>query len=287
MVHIIADTTACLPVDVAERYHIPVIPQILVLGSNSFKEGSEIDHATFMKWLRTSPEMPKTAAPPPELFTEEFRRMVSTGEPILCIHPSCEVSGTVRSATIAAQDFPDADIRVIDTRTIGSPLMTMVTLAARWAEAGEDADTIETRLRQDFIPNCRIYFLVATLEYLAKGGRIGAAAALLGSVLQIKPILVMNDGRVDQFERERTHRRALARLKEMAVHDIPAQLAEHVTVMHAAVPDQAAALAEFLRQHFNLTRVTVVDIPPAIVTHAGPGVLCIGFFLDHNRPLTR
>jgi len=164
--------------------------------------------------------------------------------------------------------------------------MTMVTLAARWAEVGEDADTIETRLRREYIPNCRIYFLVATLEYLAKGGRIGAAAALLGSVLQIKPILVMNDGRVDQFERERTYRRALARLKEMTIQDIPTYLAEHVTVMHAAVPDQAAALAEFLRHHFNLAQVPVVDIPPAIVTHAGPGVLCIGFFMDHHQPST-
>ena len=286
MVHIITDTTACLPTDTAERFHIPVIPQILVLGSESYKEGSEIDHATFMQWLRTSSEMPKTAAPPPELFTEEFKRLVPTGEPILCIHPSCEVSGTVRSATIAAQDFPDADIRIIDTRTIGSTLMTMVTLAAGWAEAGEDADTIETRLRQEFILNCRIYFLVATLEFLAKGGRIGGAAALLGSVLQIKPILVMNDGKVDQFERERTHRRALVRLKELILQDMPPHLAEHVSVMHAGVPDQAAELAEFLRQQFNLEKVPVVDIPPAIVTHAGPGVLCAGFFMDQNQPST-
>jgi DegV family protein with EDD domain len=282
MVHIITDTTACLPEETAQRYNIPVIPQILVLGSDSYQEGVEIDHAAFLEWLRSASEMPKTAAPPPELFTEQFKRLAPTGEPILCIHPSSEVSGTVRSATIAARDFPDADIRIIDTRTIGSTLMTLVILAAQWAEAGEDADTIEARLREEFIPNGRIYFLVATLEFLAKGGRIGGAAALLGSVLQIKPILIMKDGRVDQFERERTHRRALARLKELAIQDIPPHVAKHISVMHAAVPDQAAALAAFLSEHFDVGQIPVVNIPPAIVTHAGPGVLCIGFFVDNN-----
>ncbi len=280
MVHIITDTTACLAPETAARYDIPVIPQILVLGSQSYREGAEIDHATFMDWLRTSPEMPKTAAPPPELFIEQFKRLAPDGQPILCIHPSCEVSGTVRSATIAAQEFPEVDIRVIDTRTIGSPLMTMVELAAGWAQAGDDADTIEARLRDTFIPNCRIYFLVATLEYLAKGGRIGGAAALLGSVLQIKPILMMKDGHVDQFERERTHRRALARLKEMLLGDISPHYAPHTSIMHASAAEQAQALAEFLCQHYNLPEIPVVDIPPAIVTHAGPGVLCVGFFID-------
>ncbi len=278
MVKIITDTTAGLPDSVAERYNIPVIPQVIIFGSDSYLEGQEIAHATFMQRLERSEELPKTSAPPPELFVEEFERMVPEGEPILCIHPSSELSGTVRSATVAAAKFPKADIRVIDTRVIGSPLATLVTLAAEWSADGADADTIEARIRH-LIPRCRIYFLVATLEYLAKGGRIGGAAALLGSVLRIKPILTLRDGRADQLERTRTHRRAVARLKELVVEQIPGDGSGHLSVMHASAPDQAQALADDLRARLDLPSVPILDVPPAIVTHAGPGVLAVAFFV--------
>jgi DegV family protein with EDD domain len=278
MVKIITDTTAGLPDEVAQRHNIPVIPQVIIFGSDAYLEGQEIDHATFMERLQASTELPRTSAPPPELFSQKFARLVPEGESILCIHPSTELSGTVRSATVAAVDFPDADIRVIDTRVIGSPLATMVTLAAEWAEAGLDADAIEGRIR-DLIPRCRIYFLVDTMEYLAKGGRIGGATALLGSVLQIKPILTLRDGQIDQFERTRTHRRAVARLKELAFEQIPRDGSGHLSVMHAAVPEEARALADDLCAELNLDSVPILDVPPAIVTHAGPGVLAVGFFV--------
>jgi DegV family protein with EDD domain len=278
MVKIITDTTASLPVETARRYDIPVIPQVIIFGTDSYLEGIEIDKPTFMQRLRTSRELPKTAAPPPELFVKEFERLAPEGEPILCIHPSSEVSGTVRSATLAARDFPNADIRVIDTRFIASPLATMVTLAAEWAEAGDDADTIEGRLH-DLIPRCRLYFLVATLEYLAKGGRIGGASALLGSMLQVKPILIFQDGQVNQFERERTHKRAVARLKELVLEQIPRD-GHHLSVLHADVPNQGQALADDLGAQLGLSDIPIFDIPPAIVTHAGPGILGVGFFVS-------
>jgi DegV family protein with EDD domain len=278
MVKIITDTTAGLPSEVARQYDIPVIPQVIIFGSDTYLEGQEIDHQTFMERLQASKELPKTSAPPPELFSREFERLVPEGEPILCIHPSTELSGTVRSATVAAADFPDADIRVIDTRVIGSPLATLVTLAAERAEAGLDASSIEDHIR-DLIPRCRIYFLVDTLEYLAKNGRIGGAAALLGSVLSIKPILTLRDGRADQFERTRTHRRAVARLKELVFEQIPHDGSGHLSVMHASSPDQAQALADDLRAQLGLQSAPILDVPPAIVTHAGPGVLAVAFFV--------
>lgn len=278
MVKIITDTTSGLPAEIARRYNIPVIPQIIIFGKDSYREGVEMDNAAFMARLATSAELPKTAAPPPELFAQEFRRLVPTGEPILCIHPSAEVSGTVRSATVAKDDFPGADIRVIDSRVIASPLATMVTLAARWAEAGVGADEIEARIR-DMIPRCRIYFLVDTLEYLAKGGRIGGATALLGSVLQIKPILTFRDGKVDQFDKERTHKRALARLKDLVLDQYPRNAEGHLSVMHAGVPEQAQALASDLGAALGVRQVPILDVPPAIVTHGGPGILGVGFFV--------
>jgi DegV family protein with EDD domain len=279
VIHIITDTTSGLPHHISERFHIPVIPQIINFGNKSYYEGVDIDNATFMKMLRASKELPKTAAPPPELFVQEFTRLLPSASTILCIHPSAEISGTVRSAEVAAQEFPASDIRIIDTRTVGSPLATLVQLAAEWASQGVDADTIELQLKQ-MIPCNRIYFLVDTLEYLAKGGRIGGATALLGSVLKIKPILAMKDGRVDQFEKERTQKRAIDRLVELVKAQAAKDDKAFISVMHASVPELASAFAKTLCKEFSLDEIPILDVPPAIVTHGGPGILAAAFFTD-------
>lgn len=278
MVRIIADTTSCLSKEIAQKYDIPVIPQVINFSTDSYYEGVDIDIDTFMARLKTSAELPKTAAPPPELFVEQFQRLAPLGEPILCIHPSAEVSGTVNSATVAAIDFPDADIRVIDTRLVASPLGTIVRLAAEAAALGADADTVVALVR-DLSQRCRLYFLVSTLEYLARGGRIGGAAALLGSVLRVKPILHVQDGRVEPFEKERTHKRAKARLKEIVLEQIPRDGSGYLSIMHADCLEEGRALADELGRQINQPEVPVVDVPPAIVTHTGPGILAAGFFI--------
>lgn len=281
MTKIITDTTSCFSSELANKYDIPVIPQIINFGEESFYEGTQLDNATFMQKLNLAKELPKTAAPPPELFSLEFQRLVPLGETILCIHPSAEVSGTVRSASVAAMDFPEADIRVIDTRTVSSPLGTMVNFAAEWADQGVDPDTIVARLNS-LIVRCKVYFMVATLEYLARGGRIGGAAALLGGMLQVKPILAIHDGKVDQYERERTYKRALARLKEIVIEQAPLDGSAHMTVMHAGVPEEGQTLASELSALANQPVIQVFNVPPAIVTHAGPGVLGVGFFTSEQ-----
>jgi DegV family protein with EDD domain len=282
MVQIITDTTAVLPPQIAAQYHILVIPQLISFGEESFAEGVDIDIETFMQKLKAARQLPKTAAPPPELFVQAFKRLVPLGEPILCIHPSAEVSGTVRSATVAARDFPGADIRVIDTRLIASPLGTVVQLAAQGAAAGLDADTIEARIKE-MAQRCRIYFLVPTLEYLAKGGRIGGATALLGAALQIKPILTLGDGRVEPFEKERTMKKTLARLKALVSEQYPRQSEGYLTVMHGGVPEEAHSLASDLAQQLGLAAIPIFNLPPAIITHGGPGVLAVGFFGDQGE----
>ena len=281
MVKIITDTTACLAPEIAEKYGIPVIPQVIHFGEESYLEGTQLDIETFMSRLKMARELPKTAAPPIELFIEEFKRLVPYGEPVLCIHPSTEVSGTVRSATLAAQEFPDADIRIIDTRLISSPLATLVELAAKWSAEGLEAELIVSRL-MDYSKRCRIYFLVDTLEYLQRGGRIGSAAALLGGVLQIKPILRVHEGKVDQYERERTHKRAIARLKEITLEQIPRDGTGYLSIMHAGVYSQGKALADELGKMVGQSYVPIVNLPPAIVTHGGPGILGVGFFVKNG-----
>jgi DegV family protein with EDD domain len=279
MIHIITDTTSGLPREISKRYDIPVIPQVIIFGDKSYYEGIDIDNAMFMKMLISSKELPKTAAPPPELFVQEFTKLVPAGGTIFCIHPSSDISGTVRSAFTAAQEFPNADIRIIDTRTVGSSLATLVELAAKWASNGENADYIEKTINQ-LIPRNRIYFLVDTLEYLAKGGRIGGASALLGSVLKIKPILSLKDGHVEQFEKERTLKRAINRLVELVKTQAARDSEAYISVMHAAVPELAREFARTLCNEFSLDNIPILDVPPAIVTHGGPGILAAAFFTD-------
>ncbi len=282
MIKIITDTTSGLPADISQRYHIPVIPQIINFGEKSYYERVELDNPTFMRYLRASKELPKTAAPPPELFLQEFKKLSTTDCTIFSIHPSAEVSGTVRSAQVAAQEFPRMDIRVIDTRTVGSPLATLVQLAAEWVEQGNDADLIESKINK-MIPLNRVYFLVDTLEYLAKGGRIGGATALLGSVLRIKPILALTNGRVDQFEKERTQKNAIKRLFELVKTQAARNGEAYISVMHAAVPDLAHEFASTLCAEFDLKSIPILDVPPAIVVHGGPGILAAAFFTDGSK----
>ena len=279
MIHIITDTTSGLPLEISNRYHIPVIPQVINFGNKSYYEGVDIDNAMFMKMLTESKDLPKTAAPPPELFVREFTKLVPLGGTIFCIHPSASISGTVSSAYTAVQEFPTADIRIIDTRTVGSSLATLVELAAEWVSKGDDADSIEKRIIE-MIPRNRIYFLVDTLEYLAKGGRIGGAAALLGSVLKIKPILALKDGKVDQFEKERTQKRAINRVVELVKSQASRSGDAYISIMHAAAPDLARKFADILCGEFNIHAIPILDVPPAIVTHGGPGLLAAAFFID-------
>ena len=277
MTRIIADTLCGLSLEQARSLGIPMISQVINFGEESFREGIDMDHAAFMARLRAGKELPKTSAPYPGDFLAVFEELAAAGESLVCIHPSAEVSGTVRSALTARESVSEADIRIIDTRTIAGPLASIVLAADRLAKAGASADQVEA-LVHEMMPRARIYFLVDTLEYLRRGGRIGGAAALVGGVLQIKPILTFANGKVEPFEKERTKKRALARLKELILAEAARGPEAQLSVMHTAAPAEAAALAAELKTALGLTEAMVMDLVPAIVTHAGPGALAVGFF---------
>jgi DegV family protein with EDD domain len=280
MVKIIAETLACLSAEVVERYQIPVIPQIINFGNDSYREGMDMDVAAFIERLKESSTPPTTAAPPPGAFITLFEQYNKEDEAVICVLPTSELSGTVASVTAAKRDFPDIDIRIIDTRLIGSPLGTLVEQAAKWAQEGCDVNEIEERVRA-LAARCKIYFMVDTLEYLVRGGRIGGASALLGSMLQMKPILTIEDGRVEPFERTRTHKRAVARLKELVTDRYPQENNGFLTVMHADALEEANIIAKDLKEFLQLEQeVPVLPMPPAIITHGGPGTLAAAFFVN-------
>jgi DegV family protein with EDD domain len=277
MVRIVADTTSGLPREMLKKLGIPLIPQIVVFGEDSFRDDTELDTATFLQKLKASPVLPKTSAPPPALYHPVFEQALRDGQDVIVVAPSAKVSGTVRSAEVAAQDFPKLKVVVVDTRTVAGTLADLVLLAHTWAQEGADIDTIVSRLNE-WIPRGHIFFLVNTLEYLQKGGRIGGAKALLGEMLQVKPILCVKDGQVEPFEQQRTKRRALARLLEIVEEQCPKSAEAHLSVMQADAAGEAGYLAAELRTRMNVASIPIYELPPAIVTHGGPGALAIGFF---------
>lgn len=277
MVQIIADTTCGLPRDLLKQRGIPLIPQVVIFGEDSYHDDCELDTATFLKKLKAASTLPKTAAPEPTLYHPVYREFLDRGQAIVVVAPTSKASGTLRSAEVAAQDFPGADIRVVDTLTIAGNLASLVLLADEWAKAGADADTIVKRIK-DMIPRSKIYFLVDTLEYLAKGGRIGGAKALVGELLQVKPILTVREGQVEAFEQQRTKKRALARLIEIVREQCPKSDEAHLCVMQADAENEARQLADCLKSEIGCAEIPIYELPPAIVVHAGPGTLAVGFF---------
>jgi len=278
MVKIVADTTSGLPREMLKLLGIPLIPQIVVFGEKSYRDDTELDTASFLAKLKASKELPKTAAPAPALYNPIYADAKQIGESVIVIAPSAKLSGTVRAAMVAAQDFVGADVRVVDSLTIAGNLASLVLMADAWAKSGLDADTIVSRLNE-WIPRGRIYFLVNTLEYLQKGGRIGGAKALMGELLQIKPILCLREGQVEPFEQQRTKKRAVARLLEIVEEQCPKSSEAHLCVMQADAIEEAEMLASDLRSRMHLTSIPIYELPPAIVVHGGPGVLGIGFFV--------
>jgi DegV family protein with EDD domain len=277
MAKIIADTTSCLPVSIKEEFGIPVVPQLVHFGEKSYTEGLDINHLSFLDKLRQSKELPKTSAPPPEMFADLFKSHQNPAEPIFCIHPSADLSGTVRSAETAKLSFPELDIRVIDTRLVASPLGVVVHQAALWNQRGMSAEELQYKII-DFSKRGKIYFLVSTLDYLARGGRIGGASALVGNALQIKPILTLTDGKVESHSKERTFKKALAHLKSLVLNEYPTDQDAFLSIMHADNQILAEDLASFFMEGLRIPQPVISYLPPAIITHAGPGSIAVGFF---------
>ena len=278
MTIIVADTTCSLPKETLAERGIPLIPQVVIFGEEEYHDDKELDTATFLQKLKASASLPKTAAPEPPLYYPVYESAREKGESVIVIAPSAKVSGTVRSAEVAAQDFPGLDVRVIDSQTISCNLGSLVLVADDMAKAGASADEIEAKVRE-MIPRGRIYFLVDTLEYLQKGGRIGGAKALLAELLQIKPILQIAEGQVEPFEQQRTKKRALARLAEVVAESCPGNAESYLCVMQVDAEVEAEGFVEMLKPSVSVAEIPIYELPPAIVVHGGPKTMGVGFFV--------
>ncbi len=277
MITIIADTTCSIPQPELIKLGIPYLPQIIIFGDEQFRDDTEITTAQFLSKLRASSSLPKTAAPAPALYNPIYKKELDAGNTVIVLTPSAEISGTYRSAIVAAEEFPGADIRIIDTRTVAGGLGSLVLLAHQWAKEGMDADTLEKKIRE-LASRQKVYFVVDTLDYLYKGGRIGGASALVGSILQVKPILTLKNGRAEAAETQRTKKRALARIVEIVEQECPHDPSGLLSISQGDALDDAAALALEFTRVTGIQDIPIYEVPPAIVVHAGPKVMEISFF---------
>ena len=279
MVSIFADTTSSIPVEDAKALGIEYFPQIIIFGDEAFRDDYELDSSTFLKKLVASPTLPKTAAPPPSLYNPIFEKHLSAGESIIVLTPPMKISGTFRSAEVAAQEFPNADIKVIDTLTIGASLASIVKVANKYAQEGLSSEEIINKV-EDLKTRERNLFVVDTLEYLHKGGRIGGAKMLFGSLLQVKPLLCLKNGQVEPVDSQRTSKKALARLKELVVSECKEKGCSMFSIQLGAADQEARKLAEDFKQLLGIDSIEIFELPPAFLTHSGPGVLGVSYFVD-------
>ncbi|MFZ3071532.1 MAG: DegV family protein [Anaerolineaceae bacterium] len=277
MIQIIADTTCGIPVEQLTAKGISVLPQIITFGDTSYRDDNEIDTETFLAKLRASKQLPGTAAPPPALYTPIFESILSAGDTALVIAPTQKMSGTYRSAMVAAEEFHSDRIHVIDSQTIAGGLGSLVLQAKQWADEGMAIETLKNSLMA-MSARENVYFVVDTLEYLYKGGRIGGASRLFGSMLQIKPILTIKNGQTETFDKVRTSKQAIANIIEMDLKICRDNPKPYLTVSHCDAKAEAKRVAAYLQEQLNLPEVPIYIVPPAIVVHVGPGLITTSCF---------
>jgi len=269
-VRIVTDSAADLPTDEAARLGVEVVPLSIRFGTEEFTDGVDLSVAQFYEKLASSDALPETSAPSPGAFEAAFRRQAEAGaDAIVCVNLSEGLSATIQSARNAAAAVAgDLDVRVIDSRSITSGLGTQVTVAAEAAAGGADADEVAA-LVEGMVGRTHVIGALDTLENLKKGGRIGGAQALLGSLLSIKPLLDISSGEVAEAGKARTRRKALEWLRDQ-IFALPQ--VEHLCVAHGGAPDVDDMLA-LLAPRYPADTLRVTTIGATIGTHGGPRVM--------------
>jgi DegV family protein with EDD domain len=275
-VAVVTDSTSYIPEDLVKCYQITVVPQILNWEGESYLDGIDISNQAFYAKLENAKELPTSAQPSPGQFLEAFEGVQESATSIICIVISDELSGTFDSARAAASSMTGLTIDVIDSRSTSMGLGLLVLLAARMAEEGCKHKQVADYIRA-LIPRMHLLFVVDTLEYLHKGGRIGGAQRLLGSVLSIKPILHIERGRIEPLESVRTKKKALRRLVELVQEETQAWHEIHVAVVDATAPDTADYIFGQLAQTVKPVEIIRGGLSPVVGTHAGPGAIGVAF----------
>ena len=272
-VAVVTDSTSDLPRELAEELGIRVVPLSVTFGTETFISGVTIDPPTFYERLGRSQALPTTSQPTPAWFEEAYADCVDEGhEAAVSLHVSAALSGTVGLARDRAERAL-LPVEVVDTRLVGAPLGLAAIAAQRAARRGADVRGV-VHAAEQVAERVTSLLVVDTLEYLRRGGRLSGAQAMVGSVLRVKPLLHLVDGRVEVRERTRTWSRAADRVAELVEQDARGA-AMDVVVAHAVAEDRAAELWERLEQRVNIASRLETMIGPIVGTHVGPGAVSV------------
>ncbi len=262
---VVTDSTSDVPDSWRDRYDIEVVPLKVMFGEESFRDGLDMNNEEFFARLGTSTKLPTTSAPSPGDFAELYARLAKDYDGCISIHIARSLSATAEAARVGAQSVEGFRVEVVDSQTVSMPMAFLCRVAADCATLDEAVAAVHKR-----IPACRVLALLDTLRYVEMGGRVSRAQAMIGTMLDLKPLLIMVDGEIKSLDRVRTRSRAIPRMVESFEKDQPV---EYVGVVHAQARVEAEQIAAGLRSRLPGLEVPIGQIGCVLGTHVGPKAL--------------
>lgn len=278
MIRIVTDSTSNIPPSWAKEYGIEIVPLQVMFGLQTYKDG-ELSNAEFYARLRTAPQLPTTSQPAVGDFHKVYETLTANGDQVISIHLPSKLSGTYSNAAQAAAMFPSGAVTVLDTNWISLALSFLAREAAQAAQAGKSLPEIVAAVRA-LDAKLHLYLALETLENLRRGGRIGAAAAFIGGLLNFKPILALRQGALQPVERPRSKKAAVRRLMELMEADIPKGAPVHCGLLHAQASAELEEVTRQVRERFNVAELLTSDVGPTIGTHVGEGAVGVIYYAD-------
>ena len=262
---VVTDSTADLPREWRERYGIEVVPLKVLFGKETFRDGVDMNNEEFFRRLAASTTLPTTSAPSPGEFADVYRRLARDHDGCISIHIGAQLSATAEAARVGASSVDGFKVEVVDSQTVSMPVAFLCRVAAEYETL--EAATAAVRPR---VPKTRVLALLDTLRYLEMGGRLSRPQAMIGTMLDLKPLLLVANAEIKPVDRVRTRSRAISRMVDYFKGDLPV---EHMAVMHAQAADEAEQIADALRRDLPGREVTVGQIGCVLGTHTGPKAL--------------
>lgn len=282
-VAIVTDSTANLPKDFLQEYGIHVVPNLVNWGTQAYKDGVDITATEFFERLKTDPVHPTTSVASLGEMQEVYTRAAANADHVVGIHLSAKLSNTFKVAQEAVALLPEAGkFQIVDSLGASMALGFVVLAAARVAAAGASVDEVVNAAHRA-IPHVGLAFTVETLKYLQRGGRIGAAQAFLGGMLDLKPVLALGDGALAPLERVRSKRKALERIMDIMAEQLQGKTQVRIAAVHAAVPAEAQELLHNFKNRIgaaNVVEEMIADLSPTVGVHTGPGTVGLAYLAD-------
>jgi DegV family protein with EDD domain len=272
----VTDSTAYIPADLVAKYNIKVAPQVLIWGEEQMRDGVDITPTQFYERLKKSEIMPTTSQVAVVSFKEILEPLAAQGASVIMILISDRLSKTLQSAAIAHAMVPGGRVEIVDSQSTAMALGFQVLAAARAAAEGKSYDEVVPIARKAK-EQTGVLFVVDTLEYLHRGGRIGGASKLFGTALNLKPLLELRDGQIEPIERIRTKTKATSRLLDVLAERIGDRKPLRLAAIHAAAEVEARELLQEAKKRFQPVEALMADASPVVGTHAGPGTVGMAY----------